>query len=461
MVVELSTIDSVAIFQKLSHLRHPIFFDSAQQHKQRGRYSYLGVDPFDWLSVPVGSPTALEQLQLRIAPWQAKVVPDLPPWQGGAAGMISYDIGRSLENLPAPRWDEFQLPALSVGIYDLAILIDHVEKRAWAVSHGMPERTAESRKVRAEERMAWLLAKLDTNRLKSIQPKKSKQLLEKELAPCFKERGILSDFSRDDYLKALTKVSKHLRAGNAFQVNLSQRLLLPQPNNLAEHYLKLRNRNAAPFGGYFDGGDWQILSASPERFVHLAKGNVETRPIKGTRPRGITPDEDCRLGEILRCSKKDRAENVMIVDLLRNDLSQVCTDESVVVSKLFGLERYAHVQHLVSVIQGRLEPGATAIDLLRATLPGGSITGAPKVSAQQIIAELEPTARGPYCGSLFMLGFADEHGNQVMDSSILIRTLIASKGWLQAPIGGGITIGSDPEEEYEETWHKAAGLIDA
>ncbi len=460
LVVELHEADSIEYLKKLAGLPHTVFFDSAQQHDQLGRYSYLAVDPFDWFTIPVGSPLALDQLQARIATWQAEPLPHLPPWQGGAAGLISYDIGRCLEKLAKPRWDEFQLPALAVGIYDLIIAFDHQDERAWAISHGFPESAAEPRKARAENRMHWLLAQLESEP-KESQHKNSRIRQDIELlAPSFKERGLLSNFSRDSYLLAIKQVIKHLRAGDVFQVNLSQRLLLPEPSHLIEHYLKLRNRNAAPFGGYFQGGDWQILSASPERFVQLADGMVETRPIKGTRPRGVTPDEDCRLGEILRCSKKDRAENVMIVDLLRNDLSRVCTDDSVVVTELFGLERYSHVQHLVSVIQGELKTDCNAVDLLKATLPGGSITGAPKVSAQQIIAKLEPTARGPYCGSLFMLGFTDPQGNQFMDSNILIRTLIASRGWLQAPVGGGITIASDPLEEYEETWHKAAGLVD-
>lgn len=458
-VSKLSVTDSEALFRKLARLPQVVFFDSAQLHDQRGRYSYIGVDPFEMLTVPVDTPGTLAQLDRCLLPWRAASVEGLPSWQGGAAGMLSYDIGRSLERLPKPQWDEFKLPALAVGLYDLAVLIDHQTNQAWAVSHGMPEIDPTRRQQRAEQRLEWLLEQIES--VPEETPKQAVSVITRdELAPSFEERGVLSNFSREGYLVAVEKVIEHLRVGDAFQVNLAQRLLLPAPIDPVEHYLKLRRRNAAPFGGYFNVGDWQILSASPERFLHLENNQVETRPIKGTRPRGTTPDEDCRLGEILTSSEKDRAENVMIVDLMRNDLSRVCTDASVRVPKLFGLERYAHVQHLVSVVQGELRVDCGAIDLLSATLPGGSITGAPKIRAQEIIAELEPTARGAYCGSLFCLGFADAEGRQAMDSNLLIRTLTCAGGWMQAPVGGGITIASDPEAEYEETWHKAAGLIE-
>jgi para-aminobenzoate synthetase component 1 len=218
----------------------------------------------------------------------------------------------------------------------------------------------------------------------------------------------------------------------------------------------LRRRNPATFAGYFDGGSLQIASASPERFVQVQNGRVETRPIKGTRRRSPWPVADMFTGAELQASEKDRAENVMIVDLLRNDLSRVCDADSVRVDELCRLEVYETVQHLVSVVSGRLRPGSSAIDLLRATFPGGSITGAPKVRAMEIIAELEPTARGPYCGSVGFVGF-----DGAMDTNILIRTFTAGRGWVQFPVGGGIVADSDPAREYEETLHKAAGLLRA
>jgi para-aminobenzoate synthetase component 1 len=241
-----------------------------------------------------------------------------------------------------------------------------------------------------------------------------------------------------------------------FQVNLSQRLLAPADDDAVTLYCRLRCCNPAPFAGYFDLGEFQILSASPERFLRVLDRQVEARPIKGTRPRTGEPSRDSAAEAELLGSEKDRAENVMIVDLLRNDLSRACTAESVEVGQLCGLEAYRHVLHLVSSVGGRLRDGCSPIDLLRGAFPGGSVTGAPKPRAMEIIAELEPTARGAYCGSLGYLGFDGS-----MDLSILIRTITAGRGWWQFPVGGGVVAQSTPEGEYEETWHKAEGLLQA
>ncbi len=239
-------------------------------------------------------------------------------------------------------------------------------------------------------------------------------------------------------------------------MNLAQRLLYPARDDSVSLYLRLRERNPAPFAAYFDLGDFQIASASPERFLKVSDGCVETRPIKGTRPLLGDAEADRLAAEELLASGKDRAENVMIVDLLRNDLSRVCQYHSVTVSDLCRLERYAFVQHLVSVVRGELRPECGPIDLLRAAFPGGSVTGVPKIRTMQIIAELERVARGPYCGALGYIGF-----DGAMDTSILIRTITAGRGWWQLPVGGGIVAESDPEREYEETWAKAQGLLRA
>jgi para-aminobenzoate synthetase component 1 len=268
--------------------------------------------------------------------------------------------------------------------------------------------------------------------------------------------GLLSNFSPDGYLAAIRRAVEYIYAGDVFQVNLAQRLLYPAHDDALALYLRLRRRNPAPFAGYFDLGRFQIVSASPERFLSVKDGLVEARPIKGTRRRTARPEADLFAGDDLLQSEKDRAENVMIVDLLRNDLSRVCESDSVRVTQLCGLETFQYVQHLVSAVCGRLVEGNTALDLVRAALPGGSITGAPKVRAMEIIAELEPTARGAYCGSLGYIGFSGD-----MDLSILIRTIATGRGWWQMPVGGGIVAQSDPAQEYAETWHKAEGMIRA
>jgi para-aminobenzoate synthetase component 1 len=268
--------------------------------------------------------------------------------------------------------------------------------------------------------------------------------------------GLVSNFSESSYLSAVQRAIDYIYAGDIFQVNFAQRLLYPASGSSLDLYLRLRNRNPATFGAYFDLGQQQIVSASPERLLSIRGRQVEARPIKGTRRRTSLAEADLFAGDELQQSEKDRAENIMIVDLLRNDLSRVCRPESVRVSKLCGLESYQFVQHLVSVVNGELAPGKTPLDAIAAAFPGGSITGAPKVRAMEIIAQLEPTARGAYCGSLGYIGF-----DGTTDFSILIRTITASGGWWQLPVGGGIVAQSNPRQEYEETWHKATGMLRA
>jgi para-aminobenzoate synthetase component 1 len=268
--------------------------------------------------------------------------------------------------------------------------------------------------------------------------------------------GLTSNFSRDAYLRTIERAIEYIHAGDVFQVNLSQRLLHRADDDSIALYLRLRRRNPATFAGYFDLGDVQIVSASPERFLSVRGRHVEARPIKGTRQRVALPETDMFVGAELRECEKDRAENVMIVDLLRNDLSRVCRPDSVRVTQLCQLETFEFVQHLVSAVEGTLDGDYSGLDLVRSAFPGGSVTGAPKVRAMEIIAELEPTARGAYCGALGYVGFDGS-----LDTSILIRTFTAARGWWQAPVGGGIVAQSVPEQEYEETWHKAEGLIRA
>jgi para-aminobenzoate synthetase component 1 len=266
-----------------------------------------------------------------------------------------------------------------------------------------------------------------------------------------------SSFTRESYLKAVERVREYIFAGDIFQANLSQRFEAPLSEPAWSLYRRLRERNPAPFAAFLDFPGVAVLSASPERFLRVdAGGSVETRPIKGTRPRGVGPEHDAALGQALAESPKDRAENLMIVDLMRNDLSRVCAPGSVRVAELFALEQYATVHHLVSTVVGQLAPGADALDLLRAAFPGGSITGAPKLRAMEIIAELEPSRRGVYCGSI---GYWSVTGE--LDTSIAIRTAVARNGRVYFNAGGGVVADSDPADEYQETLDKARGLIDA
>ena len=458
------------VFSRLRRLDGIVFFDSAMRHPKLGRYSFVSADPFDTLTLacaPDEDPYGRDPfatLRRRIADLRVESVPGLPPFQGGAAGLFSYDLGRYLERLPTPSRSTFQFPEMAVGLYDWVVAFDHSEERAWIVSHGLPEEGARARERRARQRIEMVLDLLETE--SATEPAKRESSgeldqhaveLDERTVPVDGREGIRSNFTKRAYLTAVERAIDAIYAGDIFQVNLSQQLYFPARMPSVELYRRLRKRNPATFAAYFSpaGQPFKVVSASPERFLKVTRdGVVETRPIKGTRPRGWLAEQDRFSRDELRESAKDRSENVMIVDLLRNDLSRVCRPGSVVVPNLFGVETYPSIHHLVSVVEGRLLESADALDLLTAAFPGGSITGAPKIRAQEIIAELEPDARGPYCGSLGYIGF-----DGAMDSSILIRTVTAARGWLQFPVGGGIVADSSPDREYEETLHKARGIL--
>ena len=452
------------VFQRLNHLPHTVFFDSALKHPTLGRYSFVAADPFRWLEFSPNQPQALLELEQQLNQFPTGNLPGLPPFQGGAAGLFGYELGHSLEQIPPAFWDEFQVPALAAGLYDVVVAFDHATDQAWIISQGFPELDPAARSERSEARARQFLQLLQQppaspHAHDQPQAEQFSQLLKNDMAPqhpVSSRFNVTSDFTADDYHSAVQAAVDYIHAGDIFQVNLSQRLLHPALGDATELYLRLRERNAAPFAAYFDAGKFKICSASPERFLSIRDRQVETRPIKGTRSRSVSPEADLFAGDELRCSEKDRAENVMIVDLLRNDLSRICKPDSVHVAELCSLETYAYVQHLVSTVKGTLTPEMTLTDPIRAAFPGGSITGAPKVRAMEIIAELEPTARGAYCGALGYLGFDGS-----ADSSILIRTITAGCGWWQLPVGGGIVAASHPRSEYEETWHKAEGLLRA
>jgi para-aminobenzoate synthetase component 1 len=456
-----------------ARLPHCIFFDSARQQDDLGRYSFLAADPFDFVSRSVDEAVVavaagedvFKKLALRTHSYATETIDGLPPFQGGLAGLFGYDLNRTLERIAAPQYDEFAVPALTVGLYDLVLVVDHIEHHAWIISQGWPEREPARRRQRARERLerfkAIVLSEttLPSEALITDKPAAALSVPPGAVArqiPALAGTDLTSNFSRPDYLRMVERAIEYIYAGDVFQVNLAQRLLHPARDDSLSLYLRMRRRNPATFAAYFDLGEFQIMSASPERFLKVADRQVEARPIKGTRRRSSWPEADLFAGDDLLQSEKDRAENVMIVDLLRNDLSRVCRPDSVAVSDLCRLEVYEFVQHLVSVVRGELRPECTSFDLLGSAFPGGSVTGAPKVRAMEIIAELEPTARGPYCGCLGYIGF-----DGTMDTNILIRTITAGRGWWQFPVGGGIVAQSDPEREYEETWHKAEGLLRA
>jgi para-aminobenzoate synthetase component I len=454
-----SSLDPWEAAQRLAHCDHLLFFDSASNNSPVGRYSYVTADPFQRISARQARFDPLAHLAERLALFRTETVPGLPPFQGGAGGLFAYDLCHHVERLPRPRVDDFRFPDLAIGLYDWVAAFDHHEGRAWLISTGLPETGPARRRLRAARRLRTVQAWLRTPRRAHLEDI-GVVLPPERLGPRFvlpNLAGLMSNFDRPGYLAAARRAIDYIQAGDCFQINLAQRLLMPAAVPTLELYDRLRQRNPAPFSALFNiRGELSIASASPECFLKLENGLVEARPIKGTQPRGPSGAEDDSRRRALLASAKDRAENVMIVDLLRNDLGRVCAYGSVAVPAVCQVESYAYVHHLVSVVRGRLRADAGPVDLLRAAFPGGSVTGAPKIRAMEIIAELEPTARGPYCGCLGYIGF---DGN--MDTSILIRTFTVAQGWVQFPVGGGIVADSDPQREYEETWHKAEGMLRA
>lgn len=441
--------------------------ESASIDHHLGRYSFLAIDPFDVVKVPRPKKDALAQLAIALDRYATPTIPDLPPFQGGAAGVLSFELGKCFERLPTARHDEFGIPLVVLGLYDVVLAWDHRTKKAWIVSQGLPEREEAARSDRAQRRMQEIMNGLrlseraicyssDPSFQSQVGPHATAHGL---TAPQFETRlggAWIGNFDSNGFQSAVQRARDYIFAGDIFQVNLAQRLMKRAECDPLTLYERLRVVNAAPFAGFFDMGDACVVSSSPERFLSVRSRKVETRPIKGTRRRSDDPIEDVRIAQELLASAKDRSENTMIVDLLRNDLSRVCKASSVQVQNLCGLESYRYVHHLVSVVEGELRDDASLTDLIASTFPGGSITGAPKVRAMEIIAELEPTARGPYCGCLGYFGFDGS-----MDTNILIRSVTCSRGWWQIQVGGGIVADSDPALEEEETWTKAIGMVKA
>ncbi len=392
--------DMEQAFLILSQRPHCIFLDSARFDAELARFSFLAADPFTWIELSAddvatsgfeSTTHVFDALESLAHEFSTETVPGLPPFQGGIAGLFGYDLLHAFERVPRPRYDEFQAPAIAVGLYDVVLAMDHVERRAWIISQGWPEPEPRARHCRAADRLqqfkCWLRSARasDTEHPSNAAHRQRttdrgpRTIAKSDLAPQFPTLDgtpLTSNFSRADYLSMVERASEYIRAGDVFQVNLAQRLLYPARDNSVELYLRLRRRNPATFAAYFDLGEVQIASASPERFLQVRDRHVEARPIKGTRRRSPWPEADLFAGDELLESQKDRAENVMIVDLLRNDLSRVCEPETVQVANLCRLETYEFVQHLVSVVRGDLRPQHGPLDLLAAAFPGGSITGA-------------------------------------------------------------------------------------
>jgi para-aminobenzoate synthetase component 1 len=472
------------LFELIKNRPYSFLLDSGMDPQRLGRYSFLGSNPFLVMSsrgseitlirgqeheVQHGNP--FDTLGKLLEIYKLDHCPALVPFLGGAVGYLSYDLCHFIERLPSTAIDDLKLPESYFAFYDTIVSFDNLEKKTYLVATGFPEIEEGQRlrraRMRLEEMKDWLCSSQSVGAVsRSLEQseREAKQSGDRDCsvatAPCNdrQNKGMLlkSNFTPEEYMKAVNRVREYIAAGDVFQVNLSQRFEADLEIPPYELYKRLRKVNPAPFASYLNFPGIVIASASPERFLKVQSDLVETRPIKGTRPRGRDSVEDEHLAYELINSAKDRAENAMIVDLERNDLGRVCRYGTVKVTELGILETFPAVFHLTSTVMGRLRRGKSNIDLLKATFPGGSITGAPKVRAMEIIDELEPTKRSVYTGSIGYLGF-----NEDMDINIVIRTFLIKEGKAYFQVGGGIIYDSDPEAEYVETLDKAKALIQA
>jgi para-aminobenzoate synthetase component 1 len=436
--------DSARLFEAIADLPWAVFLDSGRHYPGQSRYDILSAQPYvrlvtrgalteiysDGVELSREDPFLLLKRALAVDPACGGAL----PFCGGAIGYFGYDLARRLERLPALAEDAERIPEMAVGLYDWAVVVDHRERKSWLVGQGRDPETD----------LKW----------KSLVERFSSPPPEKARTPFHILSPVASNLTHDAYGRAFRRIRGYIHDGDCYQVNLAQRFSAAASGDPWLAYQRLRIINPAPFSAYFSTPYAQILSASPERFLKVEGGRVETRPIKGTRPRAGHARLDAELIEALRASEKDKAENLMIVDLLRNDLSKNCAPGTVKVPKLFEVESFATVHHLVSTVTGELRPDRDALDLLRGCFPGGSITGAPKLRAMQIVEELEPHRRGVYCGAIGYVGF-----DGGMDVNIAIRTLVCSQGVIRFWAGGGIVADSRLEDEYQETFDKAAAML--
>jgi len=436
------------VFEALNKFENCFFLDSSLNERNSGRYSFLGFEPF--LKLKGRGSDIFPALRKALAEYSISMPSGAPPFLGGAIGYLAYDAGLAMEEKISRRKKKKpEIPDSIFSFYNTAIIIDRLKKRLLIFSCGFPER---------KHSLARALAETNFRRMHSVLCKAA-QFAYSGKAHRNGSSGsakMRSNFRKEEYISAVKKAKEYIRRGDIYQVNLSQSLCSSTGLSGQEIYFNLRRLSPSCFGAYFDAGDFQILSSSPERFLSLKKDKVATRPMKGTRPRGASKGEDVFFQKQLLGSAKDRAELTMIVDLERNDLGKVCSYDSIEVTSLRKLEKYSTVFQTTANIEGRLYEGKDRIDLLRACFPGGSITGCPKIRAMEIIEELEPDRRSIYTGALGYLSFS---GN--MDFNILIRTVLKQGSKVSFGVGGGIVADSDPEAEYGETLAKAKAMIAA
>jgi anthranilate synthase component 1 len=432
--------------------RHPFLLESVEGGETVARYSFLGRDPSSVVRVRLGENGAGEDplgaLRRAIRPHRPVVLPDLPRFSGGAVGYLSYDVVRLLERLPQRVPDDLRVPDILFGIYDTILAFDHLRQRIQIVSNIRTERPSRDGGLAEGYRRA-------RRRIEAME-----RLL---LRPVSRARGPRRRGGRwsaaveaGRFRDSVRRAKGYIRDGDVFQVVLSQRFQRRAAARPFGIYRALRRINPSPYMYFLDFGEVALAGASPEMLVRVEGDRVRTRPIAGTRPRGRDEGEDARLEEALRADPKERAEHVMLVDLGRNDVGRVSRGGSVEVSRFMTVERYSHVMHLVSEVSGRLRPDRDAFDALLACFPAGTVSGAPKVRAMEIIEELETTRRGPYAGAVAYMDFSG-----TLDSCITIRTTVVARGVAHVQAGAGIVADSVPDREHRECVSKAGALIEA
>lgn len=440
VIKEINTpLSSFELFSLFKDREHCFFLDSGMDPEKLGRYSFIGFDPEITMTTK-GGEDPFEKLHALLEQYEMEYDGELP-FIGGAVGYLGYDLCHHVETLPRSAIDDVQIPDCFFGIYDGVIAIDHLRGKVFAASPGLFGDPA-----------AWVL-KVENKINDGIKNVGLIALPTERIGPKTK---LSANMTKKQYVCAIKRIKDYIRSGDIYQVNMTQRFQCKTKDSPYELYNRLRNINPAPFSAYMDFGSGHLLSSSPERFLQIRQGKVQTRPIKGTLPRGATDQEDRLNSRKLFESEKDRSELLMIVDLMRNDLGRVCKTGSVQVTELFHIETYSTVFQLVSTVEGELEEGIHAVDCVKWAFPGGSITGAPKIRAMEVIDEIEPTQRNVYTGSIGYIGF-----NGDADLNIVIRTILQKDDMAYIQVGGGIVWDSDPELEYQETLVKGKALMEA
>jgi para-aminobenzoate synthetase component 1 len=433
-----------ALVDRFGRQRYCFVLDSAQSNDGLGEWSFFGADPFQ---IVTGD---LADLRQAMQPYQLEVHPEIP-FTGGAVGYLSYDYGRRLETLASLAQDDRLIPDMHFGLYDGVAALNHETGVLFLVGHDFSI-TADAVIERLRATVGARSVTTATNGRKQAETAVTSRATRTSKSLAHRSEWEWN-LSRADFCTAVQRVRDYIASGDVYQVNLSQRARCTYEGDSVALYQALRLGNPAPYGAYLNLGDWQLISTSPEQFLQKTGCQLETRPIKGTRPRGIDAEADRQNEAALRVSQKDRAELLMIVDLERNDLGRVAEFGSVQVEGLYQLEHYAKVIHQTARVKATLAECKDVYDALAALFPGGSITGAPKIRAMQIIEELEPTRRGAYCGSIGYIGFDGD-----AEFNIAIRSLHLKDGQLDYQVGGGIVWDSDPEDEYQETLDKARAI---